>query len=125
MKRLFNEIFATKTQLEWTEIFDSSDACVTPVLSFKDLIPNSSTSRDDNKQAWPRKAAMPQPAPLLSRTPATTVANTTQDNPFLEPGKHSIEILKEFGIGSNDIEGLLQAGVIVDSSSSNHSKARL
>ncbi|CAO3643805.1 unnamed protein product [Mucor hiemalis] len=115
MKVKFQDIFSQKTQLEWTTIFDGSDACVTPVLSFTDAIPNS-TSTSSSKQ-WPRQAAMPQPAPLLSRTPAKKAQ--TVDDPFLAPGKHTIEVLGELGTQSATVQSLLKSGAIVDVSSSN------
>ncbi|KAI8052675.1 CoA-transferase family III domain-containing protein [Thamnidium elegans] len=112
MKIKFQEIFLQKTQIEWTALFDGSDACVTPVLSFTEPIPNSTPVNNANQ--WPRQASMPQPAPLLSRTPAKLAVRA--EDPFMEPGKHSIEILSEFGIKSNQIQQLLKAGAIVDSS---------
>ena len=30
------EIFASKTQQEWTDVFDGSDACVTPVVDLEE-----------------------------------------------------------------------------------------
>jgi alpha-methylacyl-CoA racemase len=116
MKIKFQKIFLEKTQLEWTCLFDGSDACVTPVLSFTDPIPNSTPT--DNQEQWPRKAAMPQPAPLLSRTPA--IKAEILEDPFMEPGKHTIEILNEFGIESNEIQHLLKSDAIIDSSLSSH-----
>jgi alpha-methylacyl-CoA racemase len=117
LKIKFQDIFSQKTQLEWTTIFDGSDACVTPVLSFTDPIPNSNDT--NSSKQWPRQAAMPQPAPLLLRTPA--IKAQTAEDPFLSPGKHSIEILNEFGVQSNEIQHLLKSGAIVDSSSSSSS----
>lgn len=69
MKLVFDEIFATETQLKWAELFDGTDACVTYVLFFQNPIPNSKNSIVADGKQWPRKAAVPQPAPLLSRTP--------------------------------------------------------
>ncbi|XP_061732574.1 alpha-methylacyl-CoA racemase isoform X3 [Nerophis ophidion] len=34
LRRIFSERFALKTQADWSRIFDGTDACVTPVLSF-------------------------------------------------------------------------------------------
>ena len=41
LRRLFTEKFKDKTQKEWTDVFDGTDACVTPVipLSSKDNRP--------------------------------------------------------------------------------------
>lgn len=93
MKQKFRNIFLQRTQDEWAAIFVGSDACVTPVLSFQDNAP--------------------QPAPILSRTPAQLVQSPT----FLQPGKHSIEVLKEFGISSNEIQLLLSTQALKNNAS--------
>ncbi|KAI7902663.1 CoA-transferase family III domain-containing protein [Cokeromyces recurvatus] len=112
MKIKFQHIFSTKTQQEWISIFEGSDACVTPVLSFN----------HKEKEKIAVTATIPQPAPILSRTPAkrlltTTTTTTTNEFPFLESGKHSIDILTEFGINSNQITKLLASNAVVDNNS--------
>ncbi|KAI8638860.1 alpha-methylacyl-CoA racemase [Parasitella parasitica] len=103
MKKKFQSIFATKTQREWCSIFDGSDACVTPVLTFKDAN---------------QKADAPAPAPQLSRTPAkSNICNGDENPPFLAAGENSIEVLKEFNISADQIEKLLSSSALVDSSS--------
>lgn len=108
MKIKFQSIFASKTQQEWCLVFDGSDACVTPVLSFKDPIPNTN-----------RMAKVPSPAPQLSRTPAKKLEAVDKESspPFLNVGENSVEVLKEFGIGSDQIKELLSSSTLVDSSS--------
>jgi alpha-methylacyl-CoA racemase len=65
--------FLTRTRDEWAEIFATSDACVTPVLTMTEAM------ADPHLQA--REVfvdvdgiAQPAPAPLLSRTPAAPPA---------------------------------------------------
>ncbi|PKY53790.1 CoA-transferase family III [Rhizophagus irregularis] len=81
MKQLFTNIFKTKKQEEWTQIFYKSDACVTPVyeLNYK----------------------IPEPTPKLLRTSGKLINNTKY---FLKPGEHSREILKEYGYSENEIK---------------------
>ncbi|KAI9280410.1 CoA-transferase family III domain-containing protein [Sporodiniella umbellata] len=86
MKQKFQEIFSKRTQEEWSAIFAGSDACVTPVL--------------------PPPENIPQPFPILSRTPALPAMDSDEPT-FLEPGEHTAKILKEFGIPSNEIQQLL------------------
>jgi hypothetical protein len=51
----------------------------------------------------------------LSRTPAKKPHATQEDSPpFLTVGDSSIEILKEFGIESDQIENLLASNALVD-----------
>ncbi|XP_062898786.1 alpha-methylacyl-CoA racemase isoform X1 [Mobula hypostoma] len=107
MKRIFAEAFATKSQEQWCKIFDGTDACVTPVLSFEEA-PNhphnqerGSFVTDENGQVSPR------PAPVLSRTPATVNLGR---NP--EVGEHTQLVLTEYGFTKEQINMLLSAGVI-------------
>lgn len=37
LTELFSEVFATRSRREWQEIFDGTDACVTPVLSLSEV----------------------------------------------------------------------------------------
>ncbi|ORZ14536.1 CoA-transferase family III domain-containing protein [Absidia repens] len=120
LKTKFSTIFATKTQLEWTEIFDGTDACVTPVLSTDECIPGTdATSIASKKQhAWPRQAAPPQPAPLLSRTPARPVSDASSPASLLQGGAHTIQVLADAGISGKDIDALIRNSVVFDASDS-------
>lgn len=67
-KEKFTEIFKTKTQEEWCKIFDDKDACVLPVLDWKqaarhphNVARNVFTEQDGESTV--------NPAPKLSRTP--------------------------------------------------------
>jgi len=69
MRERFATVFKTKTRDEWCKVFDGSDACFAPVLSW------SEARRDAHNVA--RKAYVevagveqPAPAPRFSRTPA-------------------------------------------------------
>ena len=61
------------TRDEWSEIFDGTDACVTPVLSVREaeqhrhMIARNNFFHEDNECS---EDYMPSPAPKLSRTPA-------------------------------------------------------
>ncbi|XP_072108379.1 alpha-methylacyl-CoA racemase [Mobula birostris] len=107
MKRIFAEAFATKSQEQWCKIFDGTDACVTPVLSFEEAANHphnqerGSFVTDENGQVSPR------PAPVLSRTPATVNLGR---NP--EVGEHTQLVLTEYGFTKEQINMLLSAGVI-------------
>ncbi|CAL8278717.1 unnamed protein product [Merluccius merluccius] len=107
LKRVFEGCFATKTQAEWTDIFDGTDACVTPVLSFDQV-----SSHPHNKERGSfvtdcGEDESPRPAPVLSRTPADPCL-------ALDPriGQHTCEVLEEYGFKSEDIDNFVAAGVI-------------
>ncbi|XP_040435240.1 alpha-methylacyl-CoA racemase [Falco naumanni] len=107
MKKKFASIFAQKTQAEWCSIFDGTDACVTPVLSFDDVASHqhnkqrSSFIRNDQEEISPR------PAPVLSRTPAVP---SFKRDPFI--GEHTEEILLEYGFTKQEIDKLYSDKVI-------------
>ena len=111
MKEKFSGIFLTKTQDEWTKIFDGTDACVTPVLDL-DNIMNHPHNKARGLLYAPKdseeKFCDPKPAPRLSRTPGKPI-NLTSD---VMPGEHSVEILKEFEFSTEDIRNLLAGGVV-------------
>ncbi len=88
MKQLFTNIFKTKTQEEWNQIFYGSDACVTPVYELSGKIP--------------------EPAPKLYETPGRRI----QMNDFLNPGKHSEEILREYGYSESEIKEFSMKNIV-------------
>ncbi|KAI8065196.1 CoA-transferase family III domain-containing protein [Gongronella butleri] len=121
MKERFRAIFASKTQLEWTRVFDGTDACCTPVLSTQHAIPGSETEeKPTSKDHWPRRAILPQPAPSLDRTPAHRADYQDNGASFLQAGAHTIDILAEHGISGNDISNLIQKGIVHDAQASSN-----
>ncbi|WP_406234191.1 CaiB/BaiF CoA transferase family protein [Nocardia sp. NBC_01009] len=82
LKKLFTEKFKTKTRDEWAEIFDGTDACTTPVLTF--------TEAEQNPHIVARTGLIEldgvvqhAPAPRFSRTPsATPTPPPTEATPF-------------------------------------------
>lgn len=107
VRRTFTERFATKTQAEWIEIFDGTDACVTPVLSFEEV-----ASHPHNQQRGSFIKALsgeesPRPAPVLDRTPAEPCL---KNDPMI--GEHTVDVLEEYGLTAEQIEQLLAAGIV-------------
>ncbi|XP_045296737.1 alpha-methylacyl-CoA racemase isoform X1 [Leopardus geoffroyi] len=107
MKRRFAEVFAKKTKEEWCQIFDGTDACVTPVLTFEEV-----TQHDHNKERGSfitdeEQSVSPRPAPLLSDTPAVP---SSKRDPFV--GEHTEEILQEFGFSQVEINQLTSDKII-------------
>lgn len=107
LTKIFANRFASKTQTEWSTIFDGTDACVTPVLSFEEV---SSHPHNRDRASFIEDASgqeSPRPAPVLSRTPA-------DPGVALDPavGEHTVEVLQEYGFRPSDIDQMLAAGVI-------------
>ncbi|XP_031610415.1 alpha-methylacyl-CoA racemase [Oreochromis aureus] len=107
LRRIFTERFASKTQAEWSEIFDGTDACVTPVLSFDQV---SSHPHNRERGSFMKDSSgeeSPRPAPVLSRTPAEPCLTS---DPVT--GEHTAKVLQEYGFTSPQIDQMLSAGVI-------------
>ncbi|XP_036973169.1 alpha-methylacyl-CoA racemase [Acanthopagrus latus] len=107
LRRIFTERFASKTQADWSEIFDGTDACVTPVLSFDQV---SSHPHNKERASFVTDSSgdeSPRPAPVLSVTPA---------EPCLSPdpaiGEHTAEVLEDYGFTSAEIDQMRAAGVV-------------
>ncbi|NXQ97093.1 AMACR racemase, partial [Sagittarius serpentarius] len=107
MKKKFVSIFAQKTQAEWCSIFDGTDACVTPVLSFDEVASHQHNKQRSSFIKNDQEDISPRPAPLLSRTPA---APSLKRDPFI--GEHTEEILLEYGFTRQEIAKLYSDKVI-------------
>ncbi|WP_194819029.1 CaiB/BaiF CoA-transferase family protein [Nocardia sp. XZ_19_385] len=68
LRKVFTEKFASKTQQEWTELFDGVDACVTPVLTFAEAADDAHLNAR-NAVVEVDGVRQPAPAPRFSRTP--------------------------------------------------------
>lgn len=102
MKTKFAEIFGTKTQEEWSKIFEGQDACVSPVIDFQDTEIAARQFDTDSFLA----DGTPKPAPNLSRTPAkpSLVQNSQAQD--------TKEVLLELGYSSEEIETFSENGII-------------
>ncbi|XP_075992512.1 alpha-methylacyl-CoA racemase isoform X2 [Anticarsia gemmatalis] len=106
-KTKFQEIFLSKTQEEWCNIFDKIDACVTPVLDM-DLVDKHKYRASDESFYRNENLVIPEPAPKLSRTPGVSTGNKSSP----APGQHTIEVLKEIGYTKHSIEQLIKNGSV-------------
>lgn len=98
-------IFRQRTQAEWRAIFDETDACVSPVLSLSEAVahPHHIARGTYVHFDGQRQAA---PAPRFSRTPGSLRSGPPA------PGEHAFQILQEIGIPEDEINHLIQSGVI-------------
>ncbi|XP_033845826.1 alpha-methylacyl-CoA racemase isoform X2 [Periophthalmus magnuspinnatus] len=107
LRHIFTERFASKTLAEWTRIFEGTDACVTPVLSFEEV---SSHPHNQQRGSFIKDQSgeeSPRPAPVLDRTPAEPCLKA---DPMV--GEHTVEVLQEYGLKAEQIEQLLATGVV-------------
>ncbi len=103
LRRTFAAAFLSKTREEWCDVFDGSDACFAPVLSFSEA--------RRHPHAGARAAyvdlggvVQPAPAPRFTRTPGAAAS------PPPERGAHGREALADWGFTAEEIEQLRAFG---------------
>lgn len=105
MKETFTQAFQSKTREEWTQIFGGTDACVAPILTPDEAAIEAVEPRMSADSIGPGQPAVPQPAPLLSRTPARAPGGSATFSPrdddpgaelLLTPGEHTNEVLSQW-----------------------------
>ena len=108
LKELFVGIFRTRTRAEWTELFDGTDACVTPVLSFAEAVahPHNVARKTFTTEFG---VTQPSPAPRFDGSPGAI------SSPPPLPGANSRAVLVDWGISEGDIDALVAAGAVVES----------
>lgn len=103
LRERFAEVFAAKTRREWIEIFDGTDACVSPVLSMTEATEHPHIAA---RRTLPERDGVTQPAaaPRFSHTPNPPV------RPVAEAGAHTDEVLRDWRVA--DREDLVASGAI-------------
>ncbi len=96
--------FRQRTQAEWAEVFDGTDACCTPILPLTEAAEHphlkargTYVTRDGQLQ--------PAPAPRFSRTEATLTSGPSV------PGGLSRAVLEAWGV--EDVDALIESGAVV------------
>jgi alpha-methylacyl-CoA racemase len=94
-----------RTLDEWLDVFDGVDACVSAVLSL-DEVPTH--PQHVARQSFVALDGLRQPAatPRFDRTPPGV------PRPAARPGQHTREVLGELGLGAQEIDDLVRAGVV-------------
>jgi alpha-methylacyl-CoA racemase len=104
MRRRFADTFKSKTRDEWCRIFEGSDACFAPVLSWSEARKDRHTVA---RSAYVKVADVeqPAPAPRFSRTRAAV----PQAPP--ERGEGGRGALADWGFDSNEMKRLESLGL--------------
>jgi alpha-methylacyl-CoA racemase len=110
---LLAQIFSKKSRDHWAELFDGSDACVTPVLNFQEAQEHKHLAARDSHITQNVSADShvihPNQAPRF-------LSNTTPPNlAFPKGGEHTLSILQTAGFDTKQIESLLSDKVVFDS----------
>ena len=96
--------FKERTQAEWAEVFDGTDACVAAVVPLADA-PRHPHLAARGTYVERDGVTQPAPAPRFSRTESTITG------PPALPGQHTRDALAAWGI--DDVDALLEAGAAV------------
>jgi len=105
LRRRFGEIFAGRTRAEWEEVFDGTDACVTPVLGL-DEAPRHGANVERAVFTDSAGYSLPVPAPRFDAEAPAELAGAP------EPGAHTDEILGAAGFGDDEVARLRARGVV-------------
>jgi alpha-methylacyl-CoA racemase len=104
LRDLLTETFRRRTQAEWAEVFDATDACVAPVLPLSEAATHPHlVARGTFVEL--EGISQPAPAPRFSRTPGAV------GMPPGGPGAHTREALAAWG--ATDVDALLESGAAV------------
>ncbi|HYH34590.1 MAG TPA: CaiB/BaiF CoA-transferase family protein [Nocardioides sp.] len=104
LRQLLAEAFRQRTQAEWAEVFDATDACVAPVLTLGEAVTHPQLAARGT-YVEVEGITQPAPAPRFSRTPGAI------SRPPAAPGAHTREALTAWGI--DDVDALVASGAAV------------
>lgn len=102
---IFARTFKSKTRDEWSDIFDGTDSCATPVLSITEA-PQHEHSKARNTYVTVDGIQQPGPAPRFSRT-----RSEIRHGPTV-PGERDRQALSEWGLSGAEIDRLLKDGIL-------------
>ncbi|MCA6123177.1 CoA transferase [Bradyrhizobium sp. WSM 1704] len=102
----FAAAFKTRTRDEWADVFDGSDACVSPVLTIAESEHHPHLMDRGTVFRGSGGVLQAAPAPRFERTPAPQV------RPPLAAGANGGEILAEFGYSPDEIDGMRGRGAL-------------
>ncbi len=99
MQRQISAAFASKTRQQWSDIFENTDACVSPVLDFEESM-NYPHNVDRNGFQTINNVRQPGPSPAFQGTPGAIQC------PPPALGEHTDEALAEWGFSQEEISEL-------------------
>jgi alpha-methylacyl-CoA racemase len=104
LRERFAAAFLSRTRDEWCAVFDGSDACVAPVLSFSEA-PAHAQHRARKSFVEVAGVVQPAPAPRFSATPSEA------GGPAPARGEGGLDALRDWGFDDGAIERLCERGV--------------
>jgi alpha-methylacyl-CoA racemase len=108
LREAFTRRFKERTQAEWTQAFEGTDACVAPVLPLTEAAEHPHL-RARGTYVDRHGVLQPAPAPRFSRTEATLTTGPSA------PGGQTREALTAWGV--EDVDALIDSGAAVQGAS--------
>lgn len=102
---LLMSIFKSEKQEAWAAVFDGTDACVTPVLSYKEA---AAHPHMEARGALTQAGGMMHPAkaPVFSSVPSAPETKIPVD------GQHTVEVLRAAGLDEHRIAAAVASGAV-------------
>lgn len=100
------DTFRTRTRAEWCELLEGTDVCFAPVLSMSEA-PTHPQNIARETFVTVDGVVQPAPAPRFSRTPGAIRSGPAP------AGRHTLEVLHDWGVPGAIVEQLAADGVIV------------
>ncbi|CAM2171413.1 Alpha-methylacyl-CoA racemase [Paraburkholderia sacchari] len=107
LRARFEAVFLTRTRDEWCAVFEGSDACVVPVLSFSEA-PHHPQHRARGSFVESGGVVQPAPAPRFSATPSKLSA------PAPARGEGGRDALRAWGFDEDAVASLCEKGLGCD-----------
>lgn len=105
LRELIANAFAARTQAEWVEVFEGTDACVAGIIPMSEAFEHPHM-KEREVFVEHEGITQPAPAPRFSRT-----ASTLGLPPAAKAGAHTRDALTAWGV--EDVDALIEAGVAV------------
>jgi len=104
LREIFRKAFRSRTRDEWCRVFEGSDACFAPVLTFSEARQHPhNAARNGFVEAG--GGPQPAPAPRFSRTPGAV------RRPPPERGEGGLAALADWGFSAAEVEQLRSRGL--------------
>jgi alpha-methylacyl-CoA racemase len=110
LRAAFAARFGTRTQAEWTAVFEGTDACVSPVLPMTEAASHPHLAARGT-YVTSDGVVQPAPAPRFSGFSGAAPAGALRPGRIPQPGEHTREVLAELGVA--DVDALIADGVVI------------
>ena len=103
LRTVIADAFAARSQAEWVEVFEGTDACVAGIIPFTEAFKHPHLAARSTYVEH-EGVTQPAPAPRFSRTQASLTSA-----PAAQAGANTREALSAWGVA--DVDGLIERGV--------------